>query len=184
RPDGETSPRALGMLLDYYYFHVLQLLSLRIWDEGDADANLDRLSVLLSALQGPDGSGQRFVTNAETLILIATSHFEAVERGYDKLLRRVRTLNRAHQTGVALGHASSMGSHLRFGFEATYSRDTTSMRDDNAADYPWLCFALVTLMREYVQLREAKPEGAQAIVEGILNGLSPDARAFVGAPPA
>jgi hypothetical protein len=103
-----------------------------------------------------------------------------------------------------------MGSHLRFGFEATYGRDTTSMRDDNAADYPWLCFSLVTLMREYIRLRESQPEGdasepqpegaralpastegarafqasADAIIEGIVNGLSPDARAFVGAPPA
>ena len=37
-------------------------------------------------LQGPDGSGQRFVDDAETLILIATSHFEIVERGYGALL--------------------------------------------------------------------------------------------------
>src|ERR1043165_9774212 len=37
----ETRASALAILLDYYYFHVLQLFSLRIWDEGDADANLD-----------------------------------------------------------------------------------------------------------------------------------------------
>jgi hypothetical protein len=231
-------PRALAMLLDYYYFHILQLLSLRIWDDGDADENLDRLTTLLDALQGPNGSGQRFVTNADTLILIATSHFEVVERGYDKLLRRVKTLNRAHQTNVALGHASSMGSHLRFGFEATYARDTTSMREDNVADYPWLCFALGTLMRAYVAASGSKPEGPRAlqpeeapvsepagaravqpegapvsepagarafqteeapvfepegarafqasgaaIVEAMANGLSPDARAFIGAAP-
>src|SRR5258708_8226867 len=156
-------PRALAMLLDYYYVHILQLLSLRIWDEGDADENLDRLTTLLDALQGPNGSGQRFVTNAETLILIATSHFEVVERGYDKLLRRVKTLNRAHQTNVALGHASSMASHLRFGFDATYGRDTPSMRADNVADYPWLCFALVTLMREYFAASRSKPAGPRAL---------------------
>ena len=34
---------ALAILLDYYFFHLLALLSLRIWDDGDADANLDRL---------------------------------------------------------------------------------------------------------------------------------------------
>ena len=57
-------------------------VGLRMWDEGDPDANLDRLDALLGALQGPDGSGQRFVDDAETLILIATSHFEMHERGY------------------------------------------------------------------------------------------------------
>ena len=51
-------------------------------DEGDADANFDRLQGLLEALQGPEGSGQLFVSNAETLVLIATSHFELSEAGY------------------------------------------------------------------------------------------------------
>ena len=172
---------ALAMLLDYYYFHLLQLLSLRVWDEGDADANFDRLQGLLEALQGPEGSGQLFVSNAETLVLIATSHFELSEAGYGTLLSRVRALNRPHRARIALGHASSMGSHLRFGFEATYARDTMVMRRDNVADYPWLCFALVTLMREYHA--GDSPLDRAAIVEALLNGLSPDARAFLGEAP-
>jgi hypothetical protein len=185
RGTGPPDAAALSILLDYYYFHVLQLLSLRVWDEGDADANLDRLSRLLERLQGSGGGGQPFVSNAETLILIATSHYEAVERGYDRLLRRVKTLNRAHQANVALGHASSMGCHLRFGFEVTYRRDTTLMRDDNVADYPWLCFALATVMREFVRLRDTSDaDGRDAVVEGLVNGLSADARAFVGVAPA
>src|SRR3954467_6095782 len=35
-------PAATAILLDYYFLHLLSLLALRIWDEGDADANLDR----------------------------------------------------------------------------------------------------------------------------------------------
>jgi len=182
----QTDARALALLLDYYYFHVLQLLALRAWDDGDADASVERLDRLLETLQGAGGSGQRFVTNAATLVLIATSHFEAVERGYDRLLRRVKALNGAHRTQVAVGHASSMGCHLRFGFEATYARDTLQMRDDNVADYPWLCFALATVMEEYARLREsgADADARAPIVEAMVNGLSADARAFVGEPPA
>jgi hypothetical protein len=176
--------RALAILVDYHFFHILALFSLRIWDEGDADANLDRVSRLLAALQGPEGSGQRFVANVETLLLIATSHFELQERGYDKLLARVRTLNDGHRTAIALGHAASMGCHLRFGFEATYRRDTLVMRRDNLADYPWLCFALATLMQEYSRRKAGGvPDEGDTIAEGILNGVSPDARAFVGDPP-
>jgi hypothetical protein len=176
--------RALAILVDYHFFHILALFSLRIWDEGDADANLDRVSRLLTALQGPEGSGQRFVANAETLLLIATSHFELQERGYDKLLARVRTLSDEHRTAIALGHAASMGCHLRFGFEATYRRDTLLMRRDNLADYPWLCFALATLMQEYSRRKAGEvPDQGDTIAEGILNGVSPDARAFVGDPP-
>ena len=175
-----------AILVDYYFLYVLALLSLRIWDEGNADDNLDRLEHLLQQLQGLDGSGQLFAADAETLILIATSHFEIADRGYHLLLDRVRTLSFEHRVKIALGHAASMGSHLRFGFEATYGRDTVLMRNDNVADYPWLCFSLATLMDEYVRLRESRPEGVarEAVVEGLLNGLSADARAFVGEPPA
>jgi hypothetical protein len=179
--------RALAILLDYYFVHVLALLSLRIWDDGDADANLERLDRLLHALQGSDGGGQRFVDDAETLILIATSHFELHERGYEKLLAQAQALNDTHRANIALGHATSMGSHLRFGFEATYGRDTVVMRDDNVADYPWLCFALLTLMRKYAELQNgggAEPSrGGDIVIEALLNGLTPDARAFVGEPP-
>ena len=73
-----------------------------------------------------------------------------------------------------------MGSHLRFGFEATYARDTVVMRDDNVTDYPWLCFSLATLMREYARMA-AGDAGAHRdeVVEAMVNGLSPDARAFL-----
>ena len=185
---GSEAPdvQSLAILLDYYFANLLALCTLRIWDDGDADANLDRVSHLLQELQSANGSGQRFADNAETLILIATSHFEVVEVGYEKLLARVRTLNRAHRTNVALGHAVSMGSHLRFGFEATYGRDTVVMRDDNVADYPWLCFALVTVMREYARMRDEGVEGAarDRIVEALVNGLTSDPRAFIGQAPA
>jgi hypothetical protein len=186
RGSDPVDQNVIAILLDYYFLHVLALLSLRIWDEGDADANLDRLELLLRNLQGPDGAGQQFAADGETLILIGTSHFELHERGYGALLEKTRTLNRAHQARIALGHAASMGSHLRFGFEATYGRDTVNMRDDNVADYPWLCFALATLMKEYTCIRQAGASrlDRERVVEAMLNGLAADARAFVGAPPA
>jgi hypothetical protein len=165
---------------------VLSLLTMRIWDDGDPDENLARVDALLAALQGPDGSGQQFAADAATLMLIGTSHYELQEWGYDKLLQRVRMLNDRHQFEVGLSHASSMGCHLRFGFEAQCGRDTLALRDDNIADYPWLCFALSAVMNEYVRLADAGLENRDRAVieEAMLNGLTPDARAFVGVPPA
>ncbi len=174
--------RVLAIVLDYYAAHLLALMTLRIWDEGDADANLDVVDRLLAGLQSESGSGQPFAANAETLLLIGTSHFEIQEIGYEKLLARVGSLSAAHRANIALGHASTMGCHLRFGFEATYTRDTVKMRDDNVADYPWLCFALATAMEEY-ERRRASGASVDAVVEALLNGLSADARAFVGEPP-
>ena len=142
--EGKVGARAI--LIDYYFLHLLSLLSVRLWDDGDPDANLDRLNRLLDQLQGPDGGGQQFTADAETLMLIATSHYERNEEAFVTLLGRVRSLNREHQAKIALGHAASLGCHLRFGFEATCGRDTVATRDDNVADYPWLCYALATLM--------------------------------------
>ena len=191
-PAGRVEP---AILLDYYFMHVLALLTLRIWDEGDPDENLARVDALLAALQGPHGSGQQFAADAATLLLIGTSHYEPEEWGYAKLLSRVRTLDDRHQFEIGLGHAASMGCHLRFGFEAQCGRDTLALRDDNIADYPWLCFALAAVMKEYCRLADLpRPPGAAAagvaadreravIEEALLNGLTPDARAFVGVPP-
>ena len=191
----EPAGRAeLAILLDYYFMHVLALLTLRIWDEGDPDENLARVDALVAELQGPNGSGQQFAADAATLMLIGTSHYEPEEWGYGKLLARVRTLDRRHRFAIGLGHASSMGCHLRFGFEAQCGRDTLALRDDNIADYPWLCFALAAVMEEYERLvdaglehrsdSDATADRHRAVVEeALLNGLTPDARAFVGVPP-
>jgi hypothetical protein len=175
-----------AILLDYYFMHVLALLAMRIWDDGGADANLDRLNALLADLQGPNGSGQQFADNAETLMLIGTSHYEPHEWGYGKLLEKAHTLNHDHQFEMGLGHASSLGCHLRFGFEAQCGRDTLALRDDNIADYPWLCFALAAVSREYARQHAVNPAhaGLPILAEALLNGLTPDARAFVGVPPA
>jgi hypothetical protein len=191
RPDATVA----AILLDYYFLYLLTLLSLRIWDDGNADDNLERLNALVRDLQGDNGSGHQFVRNAETLLLLGTSHYEPHDQGYITLLEKVRTLNRGHRKNIALVHAGCMGAHLRFGFEATYGRDMLAMRMDNTVDYPWVCFSLATLMREYSHLygdgvRPVKSSenvddvAKETIVEAILGGLSSDPRAFVGEAPS
>ncbi len=177
-------PATLAILLDYYLMYLLALLTLRAWDEGRADEQLDLVDALLTKLQGPGGSGQRFCDDAEGLALIATAHYELKEHGYARLLERVRTLGPVRRTRTALQHCAAMGAHLRFGYEATYARDMIRMRDDNVADYPWLCFAVHGAAEEYVRLTEAGAMGHERdlVIEALLNGLTPDARAFVGAP--
>lgn len=186
RGDAPTDPFALAVLLDYYLLHVLGLLSMRLWDEGTPDENLDRLEDLLARLQGSGGSRERFVSGAATLLLLATSHYERGERGYDRLLAQVRLLDLRHRVAIALGHAAALGCHLRFGFEATYGHDIGRMRDDNVADYPWLSFALATLMDEFDRMAADEDAGARRalIAEALLNGLACDPRAMFGATPA
>ena len=177
--------QVLAILLDYYFLYVLALMTLRSWD-GNADENADRLNRLLGDLQGPNGSGQQFTENAETLMLVATSHFEPDETAYGRLLDKVRSWSESHRVKIALAHAAILGSHLRFGLEASYGRDIVALRDDNVPDYPWLCFAAATLLQAYSRMHDEGIQGTEReqVVEGILNSLTPDPRAFVGKPPA
>ena len=174
---GSSTALAPALLLDYYYVNLLALLSLRAWDTGDPDRNLDRIDGLLALLQGPGGSGHRFADGAATLLLVATAHYEPDERGYGLLLEKVRGLSPPHRRAIAVDHGTAIGAHLRFGFEATYGRDTGAMRDDNVADYPWLRFALSTLMEAYTP-------GDKVCAESLVNGLCPDPHLFLGRPPA
>ena len=132
----ESERNVLAILLDYFFLYVLALLTLRVWDEGDPNDNLDRLSRLLGDLQGANGSGQKFADGAEVLVLVAVSHFEPDVSAYERLLAKVKTLDRSHRESFALILAGIYASHLRFGFEATYERDIIAMRNDNAPDYP------------------------------------------------
>lgn len=185
RSDHPGTPVALSILVDYYFFHIVSLLSLRVWDTEDPSAALRSVGELLDALQGPDGSGQPFVSNVETLLLIATSHYEPNEHGYGALLTRMATLSEAQQDAVALGHAASLGAHLRFGFLATYARQTPEMRADNVADYPWLGWAVARVLQRIGNLPSvaySSPDGRQWI-EALFGGLTADTEALLSHEP-
>ena len=180
-----ATPRVQALLLDHYFFYVLALMVMRAWDEGDANENLDRITGLLRHLQGPRGSGHQFVARAETLMLMAISHFHPDESAYPRLLEKIRTLDRAHRTHFARAEAAILGSHLRWGFAVLYRRDLGRMRTDNVGDYPWLLFSLATLMEEYLRLRgeDGVAERRARVLECLIDGLTPDPWAFLGAPP-
>jgi hypothetical protein len=192
RPDRGS----LGILLDYYFMYVLALLVLRVWDDGDANQNLDRVSELLAHLQGPSGSGFRLVDDAATLLWVAISHYEPDDFAYHRLLERVRTLDEAHQTRIARVGAAVLGDHLRWGFPVYYEQDLGLQRADNVSDYPWLLWSVLTLLRSYSRLREPGTRQGDGdldpvaglsrddIVEALLNGFTPDTHALLDHAPS
>lgn len=185
RPDRPASTVAVAVLIDYYFFHIVSLLALRVWDTDDPSSALSEVGELLDALQSPEGSGQLFVSNAETLLLIATSHYEPDEHGYGELLTRMADLSQGQQDAVALGHAASLGAHLRFGFLATYARQPVEMRADNVADYPWLVWAVATVLQRLEAMPTvafSSPDGRQ-LIEALVGGLTADAEALLAHEP-
>ncbi len=189
RAGSEAAPVRQGMavLLDNYFLYLLALLSLRAWDEGDANENLGRLESLLQALNGEGGGGYPFLETVEGLLWIAISNYHPDDGAYDRLLEKVRSLNEERRMRFALIGSPVLGTHLRWGFEAYYKRDLNLLRRDNFADYPWLLFSLATLMDRYHEMREAgtSVEDRKELVLALLNGLTSDPPAFAGTlPPA
>lgn len=185
RPADHGKARAaLAILLDHYFLHLLGLLSLRAFDEGDPNLNLDAVTRLLGHLQGPAGSGQVFARGAFGLVILATSHFEPDITAYDSLLARVRRLNPEHRVSLALTHAAILGCHLRFGLEVTCAGDVRALRDDNVPDYPWLGDAVATLLDAYADAVAGEDEaGRERLSEALLLGLMPDPDALLGPEP-
>jgi hypothetical protein len=141
----KADPRvAVGVLLDVYMYALLALLAARAWDEGDAGSNLDRVTLLIH-LARQEGSGLAYVDDAETLLFLAASYFHPEECSYDTLLGRVKELPLRQQLRMAASSGAMLSAHLRWGFRYMYDRDIKRMRDDNAADYPWVRFAVEAL---------------------------------------
>ncbi len=186
---GQAVPlrQGLAILLDNYFLYLLALASVRLWDEGDPDANMDRVAGLLDRLNGEAGSGHPVLGSVDGLFWLAISNYHPDDGAYDRLLEKVRTLEAGHRLRFALVGAAVLGTHLRWGFEAYYKRDLNLLRRDNFADYPWLLFSLATLMDRYHEMREQgiPPWDRRQVVLAILNGLTSDPPAFHGRlPPA
>lgn len=166
----------LSALLDQYLLWILGLVALRAWDGEDPNANLDRVTDLLSLLKPAGEHGSALVEDAALLLLLSISQYHPQEQAYDNLLERVRSLDKAHRTRIAVCTAATLGGHLRWGFRFMYQHDCVRMRDDNVVDYPWLFFSLETLLDTY---GEACDNGASdgdtaVITTALINGLTAD----------
>jgi hypothetical protein len=186
-PDARTT---VSILLDYYFLHLLALAAMRAWDSEDPGAALDRVTRLLTLLQGPDGSGHRFVADAESLVMYALSQFHPEEQAYDRIIERVASLPRGHQIRFARVSAAVLGAHLRWGFWLMYERDIQRMRDDNVGDYPWLLWSVTTLLGAWVEIvddpdpSEERSEERRAVAGSLLLALAADPWALGGRPPS
>lgn len=181
-PRDEAGARlALSVLLDYYFLHLIAALAMRVWDDGDADANLDAVNRMLDLLHGKEGSGHVFARQAVTAMIIATSHFEPDIGAYDRMLRRTRSLAPRHRLTLARMHAGVMGCHLRFGLEVTCLGRIPALRADNVPDYPWLCDAIATLLDACAV--ESDEAARRPFAEALFIGLMPDPQAFIGSEP-
>ena len=175
----------LALLLDVYFFHVLALCVMRSWDDDRPGVRFTQVTQLLQQLQGSEGSGHQFVEDAETLLMIAVSQFHPSDCSYDEMVERIWALDMKIRVRFSVISSAVLGGHLRWGSRAMYDRDVERMRSDNIGDYPWLLYSLTTLTEEYVRLKKdgSTKQDRREIVQGLLNGLTPDPWCFFQTPP-
>lgn len=189
---GATGPdwhRTVRLLVDHFALFLIALLILRAWDADAPDVALGRVEHLLRLLQSERGSGHPFVAGPESLLWIAVSNYHPDDDAYNRLVDKVRGLERARQLRFAENGAHILGTHLRWGLEAYYRRDYDLLRKDNVADYPWLLYCLATLMDRWHELSEAPeasdPAERRRIALALLNGMTADPPGFTfDLPPA
>lgn len=189
---GATGPdwhRTVRLLVDHFALFLIALLILRAWDGDDPDRALDRVEHLLRLLQSEQGSGHPFVAGPESLLWIAVSNYHPDDDAYNRLVNKVRRLERGRQLRFAENGAHILGTHLRWGLEAYYRRDYDLLRNDNVADYPWLLYCLATLMERWHELSQGSessdPAERSRIALALLNGLTADPPGFTfDLPPA
>lgn len=178
-----AEPRTvLGILLDYYFLHLLALAAMRAWDTEDPDATMGHVHDLVEMLQGSNGSGHCFVEDAETLLIHALSQFHPEEQAYDRIIERVGELSLERRLKFAVASAAVLSAHLRWGFWLMYGRDVVRMRDDNVGDYPWLLWTVDILLAEFLRgFDEGVP--AAGVVTALGQALAADPWIFEGGPP-
>jgi hypothetical protein len=182
---------AAHILFNLYVLRALQLLSLRIWDEGDAPSHLAGLQALLDELWRSSPPGQpRFVRDARWLIPLAQSLItDALEPYFDVHGKVTDRLPEADALEIQRAHVRMLGGHLTSQIRFYCVQDGLTLDDpsvvnrtrtSNALDLALLVQGLVALLRSYERALEAGDEAARRRMAGaILQGLSPDPELFL-----
>jgi hypothetical protein len=180
-------------LFNVYVVRCLELLSLRLWDDGSGEAR-DRLSQLQNVLdrlwQGTPADQPVLVRDARWLIQLAQSpatddlgaYFELAQRIAETLPPEDRI--EIHNAGVRMA-----GGHLRsqiryYSMKAGVSLDEhgliLSTRQTNALDFALLVQELVPLLEAYEQAWHTGDDRRRIeLADAICQGISPDPELFL-----
>jgi len=181
-------------LFNLYVIRCLELLTMRIWDDGPAHAGerLAQVQDLLDRLWAMAPADQPvFVRDARWLVLLAQSPVTDDLGAYFGIAERVaETLSVADRLEICRADVRMVGGHLRSqarhlstkrGVDFDDSALVLSTRSTNALDFALLIQALVPLLGAYEEARDGGDDGRRLELAGaICQGVSPDPELFLG----
>jgi hypothetical protein len=191
-PGNEVRRRYAHGLFNLYLLRALELLSMRIWDEGP-DGAAPRLALvqqLLDELWRTSPADQPvLVRDARWLIPIAQSPTTSELHGYFDVAAQLATsLTEEDRLEVHRATIALAGGHLRSQLRYYHMQGTPlddrelvlTSRRSNALDFSLTIEGLVPLMQAYeAACREGAGERRQRLASAILQGISADPELFV-----
>ncbi|HEY6466331.1 MAG TPA: hypothetical protein VIY69_10095 [Candidatus Acidoferrales bacterium] len=185
----------------YSVFLIRQLenLSLRVWDDGDAEAGdrLQHLQALLDRLNAPDARGATravFVRDIRWLVQTAQGALTKDLAPYFRIAEHISSsFTDSVRLGIHVAAAKLAGGHLRSqilyrALETGRSIDDPEnlavARNSNSMDTALLLRDLVTLLKKYENLCAAPAETPNKemrleLADAILQGISSDIELFL-----
>jgi len=180
-------------LFDLYLIRQLQLLSLRLWDDGSSSAG-ERLVLLQAVLQelwqSAPADQPVLVQNACWLIPLAQSPTTDELAAYFETAKQVaETLEAEDRLEIQKAHVQMIGGHLRSQIRHYCVKDGVSInetsvvlrtRTSNALDFALLIQHLVSLLDGYEHARETGDGVTRLeLAAAICQGISPDPELFL-----
>lgn len=179
------------VLYGVFMLQQLEHLSLRIWDEGNADAGdcLRQIQSLLDTLNGASGSNV-FIRDARWLIQTAQGALTRHLQPYFTVAERISSsLSSADRLEVHKAGAKLAGGHLRSqlryraaeqGLAADDPQVLAITRNSNSMDAALLVADLVSLLEAYkAALLENDVLPRRELANAVLQGVSADPELFL-----
>lgn len=180
-------------LFNVYVLRCLQLLSMRIWDEGSSSAGgrLAEIQGVLDDLWKSSPADQpAFVRDARWLIALAQSLITDELAPYFEVARQVaETLPEADALEIQKAHVRMLSGHLTSQIRRLCTKEGVSIddysvvvrsRSSNALDFALLVQGLVALLKAYDRALQSGDERKRLDMAGaICQGISPDPELFL-----
>ena len=179
KPNVAGAKRAVRIALDAELAIFLSLLSLRIWDEGDPNQNLEEMGSLLDILEnGKGSSGHRFFKSPLALADYATAVPTPAEddSSYIRFNEKVEKLRPEYQRQYYRKLLGDSGRHLRAFYTEVPQEPgvflwNTGTEDRNAVDLIGISTALRWLLND-IETGGLNETEKSKNLEAVLQGLS------------
>ena len=150
--DNKELQERFMVLTDGYLLEILNLVSLRIWD--NPDQYLKQIQEILDEMNDPvKGSTWCFIKRATSLPVFESSYFIDGPTGYVNWIDNFLLLDAENQIRMVIFHARVVASHLAL-IHSSFQLNSDEIFKTNSIDYYMLLYEMRLLLHWYMYFKE------------------------------